>query len=506
MGPLDSIFTSDNSEQQWAHQISKNFDDELVIDISDVPVSVFSVPKAISAFKPEAYVPQIIALGPYHHFRPDLYQMERYKVAAVRSFLNFHQIVNFQTLLIDQLKRLEPTIRACYHKYLDLNDDTLAWIIAIDGLFLLDLLRAYSDDFAGKKMTQDSILCRDIVILENQFPMILLKEIRKTLQLVVVDENNYDYELYKMLRDFCVAHSPLPLGIKSELPPGTKIIPLHLLDLMYYLIVNTRAAKVSPEESSPKKSDVAMEGEKKKRDVILNVSEIVEVTLSLGIGGEALRPLQVISNLPWEKIYNLLGLKTLDKLNKINTPIVEEISVPSVTYLCNMAGVKFKPTGGIRDVEFDEKEGILYLPVITLNDNTEVMLRNLVAYEAAISNSGLEFAHYMDLMSGIINTAEDAKMLTEKGIIKGELTTQKIVDLFNGMNKSSLKIGNRTMEKINEYFSKKPRVKMYRFWKKKVNDSWKVLTFISTILLLLLLILQSFCQVYGCPRFFGRSN
>ncbi|KAM7511599.1 hypothetical protein LguiB_010474 [Lonicera macranthoides] len=252
--------------------------------------------------------------------------MERYKVDTVQSFLNFHQIVDFQKRLIEPLKQLEPTIRAFYHKYLDIDENTLAWIIAIDVLFLLDLLSGYSDDFA---------------------------------------------------------------------------------------------VKVRLAESPPKKADlvVEVEMEMEKQDTILNASEIVDVVLSSGIGGEALKPLQVINNLPWEKISNLLGHKTVNKQDKINIPIVEKISVPSVTYLSNIAGVEFKPTGGVRDVEVDEKKGILYLPVITLNDNTEVMLRNLVAYEATISNSGLVLEDYMDLMGGIIDTADDVTMLiTKEGV------------------------------------------------------------------------------------------
>ncbi|KAM7508283.1 hypothetical protein LguiA_018736 [Lonicera macranthoides] len=506
MSSSDTIFSSGVSEQRWADQISENFDNDFEVNVSDVPVSVFSVPKAIGAFKPEAYTPQVVALGPYHHFRTELYEMERYKVAAVQSFLNSRQIRNFQTLLIDKLKQLAPTIRACYHKYLDFDDNTLAWIIAVDGLFLLDLFNAYSDGVTGKKMTQNSILCRDIVILENQFPAILLKEIRKTLQLVVVDENDYDLELYNMLRAFCEEHSPLRLGVTSEHPADTKINPLHLLDLMYFSIINTRNAKAVPQESPSTEADVAVQSETNNQDLVLNLKDIMDVTLNLGIGGRALRPLQVINNLPWEKIYNLLGLKTDNTVDQANTPVVEEISIPSVTFLSSVAGVDFKPTGGIQDIEFNEREATLYLPVITLNGITEVFLRNLVAYEAAISNSSLELAQYVDLISGIIDTAEDATILIGKGIIKSELTSTEIVDLFNGMNKSSGNAGNGTIDKINEYLNKKPKVKAYRFWKNKVYDSWRVLTVLATILLLLLLILQSFCDVYGCQRFFGSSN
>ena len=132
---LKSTLNVNFGKQRWVDQISKNFKEEGGIDVSNIHVCVFNVPNSISRFKPEDYVPQAIALGPYHHFETHLYQMERYKVAAVKALLNLDQVHTFETLVITRLKKVEFMIRTCYHKYLDLDGDTLAWILAIDGLF-----------------------------------------------------------------------------------------------------------------------------------------------------------------------------------------------------------------------------------------------------------------------------------------------------------------------------------------------------------------------------------
>ncbi|KAK2996249.1 hypothetical protein RJ639_025861, partial [Escallonia herrerae] len=188
-------------------------------------------------------------------------------------------------------------------------------------------------------------------------------------------------------------------------------------------------------------------------------------------------------------------------------PTVEEITIPSVSHLSKFAGVKFSATdGGIGDMKFVQGEATLYLPVITLNANSEVVLRNLVAYEVALSNSTGKLAQYADFMCGIVDTAEDAQLLRDKGIIKGDLSNEEIADLFNGMNRLSAKARNKTVDEINEYYSKRPMVMGYNFIKKRVFACWRILTLSSTILLLLLFLVNSFCQVYGCPQFFGRSR
>ncbi|KAH9667241.1 hypothetical protein KPL70_020954 [Citrus sinensis] len=98
-------------------------------------------------------------------------------------------------------------------------------------------------------------------------------------------------------------------------------------------------------------------------------------------------------------------------------PLVEEITIPSVTELAK-SNVRFLPTvGNISTVRFDAKKAILHLPTISLDVNTVVVLRNVVAYEASSASGPLVLTRYTELMNGIIDTEEDAKLLREKGVI-----------------------------------------------------------------------------------------
>ncbi|KAF5788235.1 hypothetical protein HanRHA438_Chr10g0474181 [Helianthus annuus] len=507
----NSILSGDFSEQQWVDRISEKFDDEGGDNISDIPVCVFNVPKATSRFKPEAYVPLAVALGPYHHFETHLYQMERFKVAAVKAILSSDQVLSFESLVINRLIEKESVIRACYHKYINLYDDTLAWIFAIDGLFLIGLFTHYADisNLMPKKLINNGVLYRDVMVLENQIPLYLLKEIWKALSLsTYFQDQNGDRELISMMRKFCEVHSPLKLA--KDFNYDVKAGCLHLLDLMYHSIVDNQDIPQAPRvEILRKDNDYDVEKIAKEDNLTENLEEIMEMGLRLGMREKADLPIKVIKNIPWEKVSNLLGLKLRkqDKEEDDDLAVVTEFEIPSVSSLIKYAQINFSYTnGGVRDIKFDENKATLYLPIITLGDYSEVMLRNLLAYEVATSSSTAELAQYVYLMSGIVDTEADVKLLRDKGVIKGNMNDKDIANLFHGMNKSNLNMSsNKTIDHLNEYYNNRPMIKTWRFVKKDLLCSKKVATVVLAIFASLLMILYSFCEVYGCSRLFGRQ-
>lgn len=64
-------------ESRWIIQIRRTLDEELEED-TEIPVSIYNVPKSLMVSDPDSYVPQLVAIGPYHYWRPELYDMERY--------------------------------------------------------------------------------------------------------------------------------------------------------------------------------------------------------------------------------------------------------------------------------------------------------------------------------------------------------------------------------------------------------------------------------------------
>ncbi|KAH0652244.1 putative UPF0481 protein At3g02645 [Solanum tuberosum] len=504
---LDPIVPSNSSARRWTDRISNALKKDVVIDINLLPpVCVLHIPKTLTHHKPEAYTPQLIGMGPYHHLRPDLYQMERYKLAAIKHILQPVQILNFEHLLIDKLRDNDLVIRACYNRFMDIDEETLAWIVAIDGLFLLNILRSSYGNNVHDDNIDDNIFTRDFMMLENQIPFVVVKQIRKFL-CFSSPEDREDTELVSMFRRFCEMHSPLPLPRKN----AKETRPLHLLDLMYHLILDDHVDFVSvPIQMSSiiikhdDKDEEDVRDQDTHEDIIHNFETILEVLEPIGPTNvqKLLKSInQVVENVPWSTISGLFrkGMEINGDEERENIS-----TIPSASRLWCYARVKCSPIHeGISRIKFEQASSTLYLPVITMNAGSEVIIRNLMVYEAAMSKSKLEFARYINLMSGTTDTTKDVRLLRQAGVIKGDLTDNEIATLFSTIQRSFVRSSGSSnveiaMEKVNKYYDQRLIVRARRGLKKHIYVFLKFLPVAMSISIVLLLIFQAFCSVYGC--------
>ncbi|XP_071731853.1 putative UPF0481 protein At3g02645 isoform X2 [Rutidosis leptorrhynchoides] len=493
-------------EDEWVESMRKSIL-EHEEEVDKVAVSIFSVPNVLLATDPESYIPQQIALGPFHHWLPEVYDMQRYKLAAARRTVKKYNI-NFERMIETMKKKDEARIRACYHKFLDMSGDALIWMMAVDMAFLLEFLVVYSMkeegrvikkvnssmshlvDGSGKKLSHMAIL-RDLVMVENQIPLFLVKTMLEHQCKKVSD----DYEsvaketLKKMLMG--LYHELTPFQ-ENELPDVDINECDHLLDFLYHLTVpNNKELGIMEAEIDIEEEDIAEvnDEEEKEKDSFAKESEVrrfmnyiwnilsksnaglVKVFKKLIFG----KPMALLMKLPWKIISSLPILKMMKEpmermLEKFQgegeekseedvgaqkSPTIEEITIPSVTEMAR-AGIRFSPVnGGIFDISFDHITSTLYLPVVDLDVNTEVYLRNLVAYEACVAAGPLVVARYTELMNGIIDTEDDAKFLRERGIVLNHLKSDKeVADLWNGMSKSVKLTKVPKMDKVIEDVNK----------------------------------------------------
>ncbi|TVU15191.1 hypothetical protein EJB05_38698, partial [Eragrostis curvula] len=534
-------------ETQWITRIRRILDEEIEL-CDDQPISIFDVPKALLSTKPEAYIPQLVSFGPYHHCREELCDMERYKLSAAKRAQIQLPGMDLQQLVFNFTK-LEHRIRAHYHRsvketiifiairildllivcrHLNLSKETLGWMMAIDVSFLLEFLQTLNKNNneralqmipsrmshlvdLSRRTSSHSMLLRDIVMLENQVPLFLL---HKAIELRSSSAQPAQSVLSSMLIGFFQEVSTFRgLGC-----PCTDINQhVHLLDFLYSNMV---PRCTDTEESSGTTEEAQEESHCKhnhrKRATLNSImgflvkrgSKLISVLIDFMAGillkfVASLPCLSVLSQ-PIEQLAQATEpSRAPDVQNKNLSPLLEEIAVPSVTELA-YAGVKFCPTvGDLSMIDFSSESVTLHLPVIGVDVNSEVVLRNLVAYEASVGTGALKLARYVELMNGIIDTQEDAQLLRECGIILNHLKSdQEVAELWNGMTRSvrltRVPALDKVIDDLNKHYNSCWKVKIRTFVKVHVLGSRELLGGVVVILLLLFMGLQVFCVARGC--------
>ncbi|KAL3343317.1 hypothetical protein AABB24_027058, partial [Solanum stoloniferum] len=95
----------------------------------------------------------------------------------------------------------------------------------------------------------------------------------------------------------------------------------------------------------------------------------------------------------------------------------------------------------------------------------------------------------------------------ERGIVLNRLKSDdEVANLWNSMSKSvkltKVELLDKVIEDVNKFYNGRWRVKIGKYMKHYVFESWQFLTFLAAIMLLMLMTLQAFCSVYSCARVF----
>uniref|UniRef100_A0A7N2MSV0 Uncharacterized protein n=1 Tax=Quercus lobata TaxID=97700 RepID=A0A7N2MSV0_QUELO len=128
---------------------NENKNDDLVIEISKIvrrseiqllkECCIYRLPGYLRKWNEEAYTPQVISIGPYHHENPRLIAMEEHKERYFRSFMK--RIERSLEYLVGTVRELEEHIRRCYEETIDLTSDSFVKMILLNILTPLVKMR-----------------------------------------------------------------------------------------------------------------------------------------------------------------------------------------------------------------------------------------------------------------------------------------------------------------------------------------------------------------------------
>ncbi|XP_022961908.1 putative UPF0481 protein At3g02645 [Cucurbita moschata] len=170
---------------------------------------------------------------------------------------------------------------------------------------------------------------------------------------------------------------------------------------------------------------------------------------------------------------------------------------PSATEL-HECGVIFKRE---KEIKFDDQGGYLLLPSINIDDSFEKRVRNIIAYEQYHSEFELwnKVRNLALIMTSLVQSDQDVKLLIEAGIIENELGSIKgVTQLFNNLFKHTyvgINYYHSDCQKMKDYCKRRHHRWMTSLRRNYFSTPWLSASTIAAILLLALTLTQTIVAV-----------
>ena len=147
------------------------------------------------------------------------------------------------------------------------------------------------------------------------------------------------------------------------------------------------------------------------------------------------------------------------------------------------------------------------IPHLKIDDTTESLFRNLIAYEQCSQRQHLYVTDYITLMDCLINTPEDVRILRHRGIIENRLGDDEMVcTLFNklGINVVISERGRfyygHLFKGVEKHCAQRRNVWLAKLWRNHFNSPWSLISFLAALTLLLLTLLQTVFTVMSYSK------
>ncbi|KAH7851908.1 hypothetical protein Vadar_018223 [Vaccinium darrowii] len=452
-------------EPDWVITIREKLEQARQEDVAGAwgKLSIYRVPKCLREGDDKAYIPQTVSLGPYHHGRKRLRDMERHKWRALHHILKrTRQDIK---LYLDSIKEVEEKAAACYEGQIGLSSDEFVEMMVLDGCFILELFRGVAEGFKQLGYSRNDpvfamrgsmySIQRDMIMLENQLPLFVLDRL-------------FGLQSGQPNQRGMVAK--LAIRFFDPLMPTDE--PLSETDLNRLESSLGRVATFDPFSDQGS----------------LHCLEVFRRSL-LQAGPK-----------PEPRIW----IKRWSHARRVADKRRQQL-IHCVTELSN-SGIKFKKrkTDRFWDVKFEN--GILKIPRLLIHDGTKSLFLNLIAFEQCHLDCSNDITSYVIFMDNLINSPADVAYLHYHGIIEHWLGSDaEVADLFNRLceevvfdfNDSYL---SRLSEEVNRYYDHR-----WNTWRASLkhnyfNNPWSIISFIAAVVLLLLTFAQSFYGIYGYYR------
>ncbi|AED93041.1 unnamed protein product [Arabidopsis thaliana] len=442
---------------------------------------IYRIPHTLKQVNDKAYAPKIVSIGPYHHSsdKQHLKMIEEHKKRYLEMFVSKTKENGVYLIhLVDLVSGLEQKIRDSYSENLEFSQQKLIKVMLLDGCFILMLFLVVSQKIEYTNLKDPIFKLRwilptlrsDLLLLENQVPLFLLKVLLETSKLAPSTSLNmlafkfFDYSIKK------------PEGFWEK---HNNLRAKHLLDLIRKTFIPAPPPSTTPRQccinifNGPREYSRT---ETSKNICLGKISCSKEIT-----GAQTSSPpppprRPFLGLIVSARKLRLRGIKFMRKEN-VETPL---------------------------DISF--KSGLVEIPLLVFDDFISNLLINCVAFEQFNMSCSTEITSFVIFMGCLINTEDDATFLIEKGILENYFGTGEEVSLFFknigkdisfSISKSFL---SNVFEGVNEYTSQGYHVHWAGFKYTHFNTPWTFLSSCAALVLLLLTIFQAFFAAYAYFR------
>ncbi|XP_042503537.1 UPF0481 protein At3g47200-like isoform X2 [Macadamia integrifolia] len=428
-------------------------------------ICIYRVPEKLRKINEEAYTPQLVSIGPFHHGKENLRAMETHKWQYLHSFIYRKPDIALPEY-VKTMKQIEERTRQCYSESVSINSDEFVTMMLVDGCFILEfLLRNLplelshrEDPLSSTDWLSSAIKC-DFILLENQLPFFVLERLYK------LNQGDGLHSLIKIIR----------FSFSRMVPEEEQV-----------LRQNSKCSKVKQMLASvcnccSSSSSCAMLRENGETDSVSTV-EMPDLVF---------RTFQV------KHLLDFLRDCYIPSLPKMSLGNEKELEFPNNVTTLHEAGVKFEVVTGKCLLDISFKEGVLAIPCINIQDWTESLLRNMICFEQLHCVAPRYITDYASLLDSFIDSSKDVILLREHGIIKSLLGDHEQVSLlFNKLVKEvNVDAGDfyfcDICQDLNAYY----RV-IWHSWKANLrhtyfNTPWTVISVLAAAVLLVLTLLQT---------------
>ncbi|KAM5552960.1 UPF0481 protein [Rosa sericea] len=471
----------------------KSAKDHTVIDIGKkCKKSIFRVPNVLRRQNPEAYTPEVVSMGPFHHYREkqgkggnegkgeeDFQLTERVKKSYLNEILTgmkitLEELTAKVTELSDQKNEggFEERARNFYAEPLDhISSKDFIEMMIVDGCFLIQLFRKCDDPkhraFDDPVFNMDCMfhfLCHDILLLENQLPWFVI------------------HSLYGLTLDIYSGEASRDVYSGEA---SLSIIILKALSILPSLKHSCSTYKTHLHENECHcDADVLHILDLVRASIVIPLTNIKET-------GHKAAGKEGTSNPQEHQVHT----RNKDKRdNKAVHEDPDQHQIRTATAL-SKANIKFKSIekDSIMDIQFKEggwfRNGILEIPQLNVGMSSETLFRNLIAIEQCYHGYSNEITSYAIFMDNLISSKEDMELLCKEKVIGNWMSDEDGCKFFSNLYKDiphNKFYYVELCEKVNDRYRSRWHTWLALLKSEKFSNPWRILAFGIGIFILIL--------------------